>query len=250
MNLEPPPDDLRLFYDAEDAAPVLIDVEAQARVLERVRSVAEVAAPAAAAAAFSVGTKASLVIATVTFLAGAAVGNLVTRSMESDATVGVVSSEPEVAPAEPPLAMPSEASPDAPPDATSEVPETEPEFTAEPTEPHVAQAAPAARDRAGNQDLPRERRLLDSVAAAIARERWRDAERALLRHQRAFPRGELVEEREALRVRVVFERGRFNMTERLATQFLARFSTSLYAPRVRTLQRRAREQSHEETPAE
>lgn len=231
MTLPPPPDDLRSFYEAERVAPTLMDVDAQARILERVRIVADIAAPAATTAAISVGLKTMLGVAALSFAAGGVVGHVATRTAEPRIERVV---EIETVQSDEPVV-------DVPPD--------EPEAPiVEVVEPSTPQSD-EPNTELPRQDLSRERRLLDSASAAIARARWDEAESALARHGRVFPRGALVEEREALRVRVAFEDARYDAAEGLARRFLSRFSGSLYAPRVRRLMQRARERAHEATPS-
>ncbi len=247
MNLPPPPEDLQSFYEAERAVPTMIDAAAQARMLERVRSIAEISAPVAAATVWTIGAKAAAAIAALSFVAGGVVGHVATR-----ASIPVqVAPEPVLEPDADALVVESHTEPEPEPEATEAEPETAeaPAAEAELRPLAEGEGAEGAREQTAQstrpqQDLSRERRLLDSASAAIARERWTEAGRALARHGRAYPRGALVEEREALHVRVAFEEGRFNAAERLAERFLLRFSSSLYAPRVRRLQQRAREQAH------
>lgn len=246
MTLPPPPDDLRSFYEAERVAPTLMDVDAQARILERVRIVADIAAPAATTAAIGVGVKTLIAVAALSFAAGGVVGHVATRD------AGVEPRAPEVAEADIELEAPvvDIAVPEEP--AIEDIEDVADIADIEDIEDieDIAPSPPVEAESEARQDLSRERRLLDSATAAIAREHWSEADRALARHGRVFPRGALVEEREALRVRVAFEDGRYEAAAGLAQRFLSRFSGSLYAPRVRLLLQRARERAHSSSPAQ
>lgn len=93
-----------------------------------------------------------------------------------------------------------------------------------------AQAAPTAEG--SDQALARERQLIDKERSALARH---DAEAALLaadEHARAFPKGQLVEMREALAVQALVQTGRNPEARSRAARFHARFPGSLYAPVV------------------
>lgn len=266
MTLEPPPDELRAFYEAERSAASPADADTQARILERVRLVAEIAAPVGAAtealtaagaatttaAATGVGLKTLVAVATISFAVGGVLGHVVTRAAlgpppAPQGTSAAEEDHEEVERVEPPATPPEAAEASAQPPAGDEPTSGEPTTTS--GEPTTTTGQEPADSELPRQSLSRERRLLDSATAAIARANWSEAEAALARHGRIFPQGALVEEREALRVRVAFEAGRYEAAEALSQRFLLRFDGSLYAPRVRQLQRRAREMSHETTPS-
>lgn len=85
-------------------------------------------------------------------------------------------------------------------------------------------------DAAGvsDQDLVRERRLVDTARSALARRDATSALAALDEHRRAFPRGQLVEMREALAVQALVQAGRGDDARARAARFHQRFQGSIY----------------------
>lgn len=79
-----------------------------------------------------------------------------------------------------------------------------------------------------DQDLVRERRLIDTARSALARRDATSALAALDEHARAFPRGQLVEMREALAVQALVQAGRFDDARARAARFHQRFHGSIY----------------------
>jgi hypothetical protein len=68
--------------------------------------------------------------------------------------------------------------------------------------------------------------LLEPARRSIARGSFSDALPAILQHQREYPRGQLVEEREALRVRALWGMGARTEAESAATLFRRRYPHS------------------------
>lgn len=77
-------------------------------------------------------------------------------------------------------------------------------------------------------DLDRERELLDVAHAAIARGNAADALTAIARHESTSSRGQLVEEREALRIQAIALRGDSDQAEALTAAFLRNYPDSFF----------------------
>jgi hypothetical protein len=80
--------------------------------------------------------------------------------------------------------------------------------------------------------LGAERELLDRARKALARGDTPDAERALDLHARRHPTGLLLEEREALAIKVLVDVGRTEEARRRAVKFRERYPRSLFGPSV------------------
>jgi hypothetical protein len=80
--------------------------------------------------------------------------------------------------------------------------------------------------------LGAERELLDRARKALARGDTPDAERALDLHARRHPTGLLLEEREALAIKVLVDVGRTDEARRRAVKFRERYPRSLFGPSV------------------
>lgn len=109
---------------------------------------------------------------------------------------------------------------------------------AAPSPPVIAAPAPApapvaAAPREDRDDLPAELRWIERAQNALAANDPAAAQAALRGHARAFPRGHLSEEREALTVQVLCASGRADEARRAAAAFVARHPTSPQAARVR-----------------
>lgn len=89
-------------------------------------------------------------------------------------------------------------------------------------------APPVERD-----DLPSELRWIERAQTALAAGDPGAAQAALRGHARAFPRGHLAEEREALSVQCLCASGRAEEARRAAAAFVARHPTSPQSARVR-----------------
>ncbi|MCB9549952.1 MAG: hypothetical protein H6706_29440 [Myxococcales bacterium] len=84
-----------------------------------------------------------------------------------------------------------------------------------------------------DEPLAAERALLAGVAAALRRGDGAEALRGVDGHRARFPRGRLVEEREALAVRALVLAGRHDEARAAAEAFAARFPDSLLGGGVR-----------------
>lgn len=100
-----------------------------------------------------------------------------------------------------------------------------------PAPPPTAPVAVAPREE--RDDLPAELRWIERAQTALAANDPAAAQAALRGHARAFPRGHLSEEREALAVQVLCASGRADEARRAAAVFVARHPTSPQAARVR-----------------
>jgi len=96
-----------------------------------------------------------------------------------------------------------------------------------------APAPVAVAPREERDDLPAELRWIERAQTALAANDPAAAQAALRGHARAFPRGHLSEEREALAVQVLCASGRADEARRAAAAFVARHPTSPQAARVR-----------------
>lgn len=109
---------------------------------------------------------------------------------------------------------------------------------AEGTAPHAAamrpsRADPSAEDRPPPKrpsTLAREQALLSEGRAALRRGEAAGAYRAIERHAAQFPRGQLVEAREVLRIQALVREGRQDGARRAVARFRARFPDSLLGP--------------------
>jgi hypothetical protein len=90
----------------------------------------------------------------------------------------------------------------------------------------TASAAPAARVT-GAKPYAIELALLEPARGSIARADYGSALRAIANHEREFPSGALVEEREALRVRALWGLGQRSAAERAAASFQKRYPRSV-----------------------
>jgi hypothetical protein len=106
-----------------------------------------------------------------------------------------------------------------------------PRETVRPAPREPAHALPE-RVQSPDQALARERLLIDKARSALARRDAQGALVALKEHSRAFPRGQLVEAREALAVQALASEGRADEARQRALRFHERFPGSPYAPVV------------------
>ncbi|MDP3277283.1 MAG: hypothetical protein Q8Q09_18995 [Deltaproteobacteria bacterium] len=83
----------------------------------------------------------------------------------------------------------------------------------------VATVAPRPLDT-----LAAEQAILDRARASVRRSEWDTALSALQLHARRFARGQLVAEREAMRVRALMASGRREEGQRVARSFVSRFA--------------------------
>lgn len=90
----------------------------------------------------------------------------------------------------------------------------------------------AAVSAAPTSSLAEERKLLDEARRALARGEAQAGVASLERHVKRFPKGALVEEREALYVRVLAAAGNDEAASRRAAGFQRRFPNSIFLPVV------------------
>jgi hypothetical protein len=100
--------------------------------------------------------------------------------------------------------------------------------------PSTAPATPAQRSVSRNQ-FAAERQLLDLARAALEREDAEAALQATSRHERAYPNGALVQEREAMAIRALALSGRSAEARARADAFRAHFPESLLLPTVESI---------------
>jgi hypothetical protein len=93
--------------------------------------------------------------------------------------------------------------------------------------PERARAPVRATDR-----LADERRLLDRARSALARHDASEALAALRSHERAFPRGQLVEEREGMRVQALVLAHDFGSARAAGERFHKVYGRSVFLPAV------------------
>lgn len=134
---------------------------------------------------------------------------------------------------QPPRPVPAVVVP-APPPAPPVV-VAPPVVLALPSVPVLAAPVPAAvaAPRVERDDLPGELRWIERAQTALAAGDPGAAQAALRGHARAFPRGHLAEEREALSVQALCASGRTEEARRAAAAFVARRPTSPQSARVR-----------------
>jgi hypothetical protein len=80
--------------------------------------------------------------------------------------------------------------------------------------------------------LTAERRLLDVARRALEAEEPDRALQAVAHHERRFPTGVLVQERETMAIRALLAQGRAEAAEARAKQFRDRFPDSLLWPTI------------------
>ncbi len=99
--------------------------------------------------------------------------------------------------------------------------------------PAPAAAAPVHHAaRPSDDDLAAERALLEPARAALASGDPTRALAAVARHAQRFPRGQLVEEREALSVRALAASGQPELARARGLKFTARYPKSIFRPTV------------------
>ena len=137
-----------------------------------------------------------------------------------------------VAPAPLPRPVPALVTPVAPTALpVIAAPSPSPSVIEAPAPPPTVPVAVAPREE--RDDLPAELRWIERAQTALAANDPAAAQAALRGHARAFPRGHLSEEREALAVQVLCASGRADEARRAAAVFVARHPTSPQAARVR-----------------
>jgi hypothetical protein len=101
------------------------------------------------------------------------------------------------------------------------------------TDDQTASPARGARsNHASVADLAAERALLDLARKALAQGNLDEVERSIDLHTRRYPSGLLLEEREALAIKTLVDRGRVDEARKRATRFKERFPNSIFGPAV------------------
>jgi type IV secretory pathway VirB10-like protein len=177
-------------------------------------------------------TARALVKTVITLTVGAIVGAGGHAEWERRARRRIVAAPPPVAspaaiprepPAPPPALPPARADVPEPPGAPAHRPSAAPARPPR-NEPHEA--------RRRDVDLAAERTLIEQARTAFARNQGEAALAALGRHLRAFPDGELREERESLMVQVLVGLERYDEARRAGARFRRRFPQSIFGPVV------------------
>jgi hypothetical protein len=81
-------------------------------------------------------------------------------------------------------------------------------------------------------DLDAEQQVIQSARTQMARKDFDAALRAIEAHERQFPHGQLIEERDALRIQCLVAAGYHPEARRLAASFHKRFPHSLLMPAI------------------
>ncbi|HLK89681.1 MAG TPA: hypothetical protein VKZ18_07300 [Polyangia bacterium] len=236
-DLDPLADDLRRLLDAERRSE---DVPAAARdrVLLRLGGTFGIGATLATGAGATlapsgagakalghVGRTVRLARAATLFVAGAATGvggQHAVQHLRAKAAAPV-----QVAPRRPmPAALPPPVTGPVPPMPEPAGPSEQPVVHSR--RPALPAAAPAQAD----DRLGAERALLEIARAALARGDAEGALGALARHEATFPRGELTEEREGLRVQALVAARRYDEARTRAARFARHYPRSLFSPVV------------------
>jgi hypothetical protein len=185
------------------------------------------------AATWGVGAK--LGLASAIFLAGGAIGSLVTWNATPRAAPEVAVVAPPPAPERPTAPSPVEplpGDPAIPAVSVDSLPRVAP--TAAPrASAGLAPAAPSSSTPARSTSLAEEQRLLDTARAAIARQAFGAALTALAEHEIRYPGGKLAEERELLYVQALAGAGDTEKARARAAAFAEKFPGSIFLPAVR-----------------
>jgi hypothetical protein len=147
--------------------------------------------------------------------AGAGIYRLTVRNQELAPASSQIVVVPPKAPPEKPVAPPAPVTPEPPPAQVT---------TPEPARP----PAPAESAHVSSvQQYAVELGVLEPARSSIARGDYAGAMAAIARHQREYPRGQLAEEREALRVRALWGMGQKSSAESAAAAFRKRYPRSV-----------------------
>lgn len=95
------------------------------------------------------------------------------------------------------------------------------------TAAHVSDAGTYGVSEARDRGLASENALVSRAQAALARGRVGEALAAIAEHQRSYPRGQFVEEREALAVQALVRAGNLDAARARAERFRARYPRSM-----------------------
>ncbi len=241
--LDPLDQELARLFQAEARFPDE-PAESKARVRSRVEASIALTPPldgaspmngasSSSASVASAGMGKLVTVATTAFLAGSVFGASVYHSLRRDPEPVII----EVPAPDPILEAPTpeQLNPSSALDASSAEATPEPSITP-PIEPHrpartSRREEPAPRVQTevetSESQLARERAIIDVARAAIARGRASSALSAIDRHAADFPRGQLTEEREGLRIIALVQAGRREEAQSRANQFRTRYPRSL-----------------------
>jgi len=133
---------------------------------------------------------------------------------------------PVAVPAPPVIVVVERPAPEAPPSS--------PEPAPAPAPVPAPRPAPAPRPGVAERDVPlaRERALLELARTALSRSKLDEANEALARHEREFPQGTLVEEREALAIQALWLQGKPALAKQRAARFRSRYPDSVLLPSI------------------
>lgn len=186
----------------------------------------------ASAGGGAVGATASGVVARAVvakLVVGASVASLAVGGVIGAGVHSVVTTPPppppivRLAPVEPPpVAVPIAEPPPVPPPVVEAVPPA--------VEPRPVQ--PSASKLSADEQLALEKSYLEQARAAMARKDVDAALDALAQHERRFPKGQLTEERLALKVMALSSAGRSIEAKNVAAEFRRRFPTGLFRAAV------------------
>ena len=193
---------------------------------------ASAAAGADAAAAAKVGASVAMKVALGVLLGGVVGGTIVAATLPPRVVVQTREVRVEV-PAPPPSATTS--APLTAPSATTSAPLTSPSAT-----PSAAASARVAVTSSSGErgpdprdgDLARERSLVDRARSALARGDAAGALASADEHRKAFPRGQLAEEREVVAIQALAAAGRSEEAGTRAGTFRKAHPSSLLLPIV------------------
>jgi outer membrane biosynthesis protein TonB len=144
-----------------------------------------------------------------------------------------VASEPEVATETPPEAPPSQPVTPIAPIVPNEV-----QPTAEAPPPSVV-VAPKAQSKPKPEPAPKPRTLADEVAliqaisTSLKQGAWKSVLKLVAEHERDFPNGQFVEERQAAKVRAQCRSGALDVGRKAAERFTTSWPTSIHRATIR-----------------
>jgi hypothetical protein len=175
------------------------------------------------------GAKLAAVVA-ATFAAGAGVGAAVDRNLWAQPPVAAAT---VYLPAPPlPHGSTEDANPLLPTPPPTGVVATVSVATASAANPGAHGSARPEASAAPASNLARERSLIDAARAGIARDHAGAALEALRRHELEFPRGQLREERDAIRILALAGQGRRTEARALATRFNRTYPQSVFVAQI------------------
>lgn len=185
-----------------------------------------------AARAGSVGAKYGLV-ASLGLVVGGAVGVIATRPPVAPVETARVSIpnrtvQPRAVPVLSPVLIPTPAGTSTPAEATA-APTSAQAPDSRANRPAHGANAPRAGDLTSSRSrLQEEQTLIDVARAALQLGNTQIALDTVVRHQRKFPRGELTEERESVRILALIRLGRIEDAHRLAERFAVAYPRSMF----------------------